>query len=128
MMMKTRNLMNDTIHISLPNETDEKDVMALTQALQKMSWIEDAGFVTARGIDPGNLTIWVQLISSAISTLGLAVTLIERIIKTIRNNRISGASIRLPNGMEICIDKMSTKDIIRLLQSNEQEKSEKYNQ
>jgi len=117
--------MNDTIHISVPNETDEKVVMALTQALRKINWIEDAGFIATRGIDPGNLTIWVQLISGAISTIGLAVSLIERLIKTIRNNRISGASIKLPNGMEISIDKMSTKDIIKLLQSNEQENSSK---
>jgi hypothetical protein len=45
------------------------------------------------------------------------VPIVKKVIETIRGKGISGAKIKLPNGVEVAVDNASADEIERLLQA-----------
>ena len=109
--------MQDNFTITLPSTVSDDEMEALQTALREEESVEDTGSMAARGIDPGNITLWVQVASSVLGVVGTAVPIIQKVVRMIRGKGITGATIKLPSGAEISVDNASAAEIEKLLQA-----------
>jgi len=110
--------MEDSFTIMLPASASEAEVEALEQALKQIDAVADAGALSTRGLDPASIGVWVQVATSVLGVVGIAVPLIQKIVETIRGKGVTGAKIKLPNGAEIAVDNATTGEIERILQAS----------
>lgn len=98
--------------IELPKETPVADVDALKTELEELSGVKGAGVYTPRGIGPEEIMIWVKL-ASAIAPL------VTQVIEMVRKRRIEKATITLPSGTKIEVDKATAAEIEKLIQASQ---------
>jgi hypothetical protein len=58
--------MQDNFTITLPSTVSDDEMEALQAALREEESVEDTGSMAARGIDPGSITLWVQVATSVL--------------------------------------------------------------
>jgi hypothetical protein len=109
--------MQDLFSITLPDTASEKDIEALQDTLKTLDTVADAGADPDRGVDPASIMVWVQVVSGVLGAVSTAVPIVKKVIETIRGKGISGAKIKLPNGVEVAVDNASADEIERLLQA-----------
>ncbi len=104
--------MSTQLTIELPKETSPADVDALQAELRQMSDVKGSGIYTPRGIGPEEILMWVKA-ASAIAPL------VSQVIDMLRKRRIEKATITLPSGAKIEVDKATAGEIQRLIQASE---------
>jgi len=107
--------MTDTLQIVISSKGSSVGLDTITSKLKSEAEIVDAGSASSRNIDPGSIMVWVQVASGVLGAVATAMPIVEKIIKVIRGNGVSGATIKLPNGAEVSVDNASTKEIERLI-------------
>jgi hypothetical protein len=112
--------MTDTLQIVVSSKGSGGALDTLTDTLKSEADIVHAGSASSRGMDPGSVMVWVQVASGVLGAVATAMPIVEKIIKVIRGNGISGATIKLPNGAEVSVDNASTKDVERLILAAQQ--------
>jgi hypothetical protein len=103
--------MSDVIEIELPESVSDDDLEALERELAGLDEVGAAGSTETRAIDPVSIGLWIALASDA---LGLA-SAVGKVVDLIRGKGIEGATLKLPDGTEISVDRASVADIERLL-------------
>jgi hypothetical protein len=109
--------MQDLFTIILPDNALEKDIEAIQDTLKTLDEVSDTGVDTNRGLDAASIMVWVELVSGVLGAVSTAVPIVKKVIAMIRGKGISGAKIKLPNGVEISVDNASADEIGRLLQA-----------
>jgi hypothetical protein len=112
--------MTDTLQIVVSSKESGAALDTLTDKLKSEDDIVNAGSASSRSMDPGSLMVWVQVASGVLGVVATAMPIVEKIMKVIRGNGISGATIRLPNGAEVLVDHASTKEVERLILAAQQ--------
>lgn len=103
--------MSTVLEIELPPSVSEEEQAELEKALRQLDDVDDAGPTGTRAIDPASIGLWIKLAADA---LGLAPA-VGKVVELIRGRRIEGATLKLPDGIEISVDRASVEDIERLL-------------
>lgn len=103
--------MSDVFEIALPGSVSEADAEELELALRQLDEVEEAGLTETRAVDPVSIGLWITLVADA---LGL-VPAVQKVVGLIRGRGIEGATLKLPDGTEISVDRASAADIERLI-------------
>lgn len=109
--------MADLFSIELPKTVSRDDLVTLKGEIKQLDGVAGAGLEDTRGIDPETLGVWVQLAKDALSVVGIAVPIIQQIIKMIRDKGIKGVKIILDENVSISADEASAKDIESMLRA-----------
>jgi hypothetical protein len=102
---------SDVLEIELPESVREADVAELEQALRELDEVEETGPTETRAVDPVSIGLWITLVADV---LGL-VPAVQKIVGLVRGRGIEGATLKLPDGTEISVDRASAADIERLI-------------
>jgi hypothetical protein len=94
--------------IELPRESPAAEVEAFQVELRQLADIKGAGLYAPKGIGPEEILIWVKLI-------GAVVPLVVQVVDMLRKRGIEKATITLPNGSKIEVDKAMAEEIERLM-------------
>ena len=94
--------------IELPKETRPADVEALQSELKQLSDVQGAGRYKPRGLAPEDIMVWVKV-------AGAIAPLISQVVDMLRRRRIEKATITLPSGAKIEVDKASADEIQKLV-------------
>jgi hypothetical protein len=100
--------MASQLTIELSKEIPAAEVEAIQTELRQLADIKGAGVYTPKGLGPEELMIWVKL-------AGAVVPLVMQVVEMLRKRRIEKATITLPNGSKIEVDKASAEEIERLM-------------
>jgi hypothetical protein len=103
--------MSTVLEIELPPSVSDEEQAELEEALRQLADVDDAGPTGTRAIDPVSIGLWIKVAADA---LGLAAA-VGKVVGLIRGRRIEGATLKLPDGTEISVDRASVADIERLL-------------
>jgi hypothetical protein len=111
--------MSQRITIVLPGAVPERDAREVQNWLERLDSVDKVSQVTTRSaIDPASIIFWIQITSGVLGAVGAMLPVIQKIIKIIRNKKISDATIRLPNGTEISLDESSAEEIVKILEAS----------
>lgn len=111
--------MEELFHITLSGTASKKDAEALQNEVKALDVTIDTGCMATRSLDPASIIIWVEIASATLGVLTTAATLFHKITEIIKKNKISGAKIKLPNGVEFSVDNATVTDIEKCLRSLE---------
>jgi hypothetical protein len=107
---------DDLLHIVVPGQGEaHSDIDTLQREFETLDGVAAADSVATRSLEPATAMIVIQLISGVLGAVATAVPLIQKIREVIRGKGISGAIIKLPNGVEISIDNATATEIERIL-------------
>lgn len=98
--------------IELPKGTASEHVDALQAELRQLSEVKGAGIYTPRGVGPEDIMLWVK-VAAAITSL------VPQIVDMLRKRRIEKATITLPSGAKIEVDKATASEIQKLIAASE---------
>jgi len=98
--------------IELPKETAPADVDALQAELKQLSDIKGSGLYTPRGVGPEDIMVWIKV-------AGAIATLIPQVVDLLRKRRIEKATIALPSGAKIEVDKATAAEIQQLIAASQ---------
>ena len=98
--------------IELPKETLPADVEELQAELRQLSDVKGTGVYTPRGLGPEDIMVWIKV-------AGAIVALIPQVVDMLRRRRIEKATITLPSGAKIEVDKATAAEIEKLVAAAE---------
>jgi hypothetical protein len=98
--------------IELPKETPSAHVDALQAELRQLSDVKGSGVYTPRGIGPEEIIMWVKV-------AGAIASLIPPLVEMLRKRRIEKATITLPSGAKIEVDKATATEIEQLIAASQ---------
>jgi hypothetical protein len=112
--------MEDTLTIEVPDGVSEDVVRELELAISGMEPVKKVGHSSEdRGLDPGSLMLWMEVIGGVLTVVSTAVPFIEKIASIFRTRKITGVKISLPDGTELSVDDCTSDDIKKLISNNE---------
>jgi hypothetical protein len=98
--------------IELPKETPSEHVDAVQAELQQLSGVKGSGLYTPRGVGPEEIMLWLKA-ASALAPLVL------QVVDMLRKRRIERATIALPSGAKIEVDKATAAEIEQLIAASQ---------
>ena len=107
--------MKDLLNITLPKGASADDVQALESALKSIQDVQTTGRVTPRGVDPGEVMMWIKVGSGLLSLASTAVPVVKRVVDAIRGKGLKGVKLELPGGAKLEIDSASVEEIDKLV-------------
>jgi hypothetical protein len=107
--------MNQRFTIELPAESSVEQAKALAAEIKTLDEVNNAGTLTARGVDLGSIGVWVQLVPGIVATVASTVSIIEKVTALIRGKGMQGVKLTLADGTVLHVDKISAEDLKALL-------------
>ena len=116
--------MSDTITILFPDSPGSETLTALQADLSGLTEVAQAGSAATRSIGAAELVMWVGFAADALAVASVASATVRKIVNCVREKRIRGAVIELPNGIRISIDSASADKIKSLVSAWKQEETQ----
>src|SRR5512142_56616 len=98
--------------IELPKETPAAHVDALQVELRQLSDVKGSGLYTPRGTGPDDIMMWIKV-------AGAIAALVPQLVDMLRKRRIEKATITLPSGAKIEVDKATATEIQQLIAASQ---------
>lgn len=110
--------MEEILEIALPKSVSDSDMETILDEVRQIKGVEDADTITNRGVDIGTLLSYVQLASSAIGVVNIAIPIILKIVRIIKSKGVRNAEIKIGD-MTIKVD-LSDDEIKQLILASKQ--------
>ena len=94
--------------IELPKDTPKDEVDALQAELKQLDGIRGTGVYTPKGLIIDDILLWAKVAD-------VVVPLVLKVVDAMRRRKIEKATIVLPNGTKLDVDKASAEEIQRLM-------------
>ena len=107
----------ERIKIEFPNNAQSADVEEIVDELNQLDEVENAKKRQTRSIDFATISMVVEVAGGVIGVASQAVPLLQKIFGSVKEKKIHGARITLPDGRIIEVDNTSMEDLERLIQA-----------
>jgi hypothetical protein len=107
--------MTQGITLLLPQDVAASRVDDVRRTLTDVAGVTEVRPLEIRAIDPSAVMTWISFAADAFSVAGAAATAIGFIADRVRQHKVHGAVIQLPNGVKITLDSASPDDILRIV-------------
>jgi hypothetical protein len=107
--------MPDFATVSMDSDLSADVMVGIVEDIRKLPDVEGVRALEPRAIDPASLMILVEVAGNALTVAGAAWTLIDRIRTGLRERKITGATITLPNGTRIEFDNVTEDQIAKIM-------------